>query len=108
MSDTKIPLVINQWQHKLQIKHYQVTCERISPLQVCDDYLQRGHEFVGVCTDHANHTACLYHTRKLQTADIIHELLHVKYPHLTEDQVNRETNRWLLYSRKEVNNIEIL
>jgi len=95
MSDTRVSFVIEHWQNKLEIKHYQVICQRISPMQVCDNALQRGHEFVGISADHKNCIACLYHTRKLQTADIIHELLHVKYPAWTENQVNDEMYRLL-------------
>lgn len=101
MSDSRIPFVINHWQNKLEIKHYRVISQRISPLQVCDDNFQRGHEFVGISTDHTKCVAFLYHTRKLQTSDIIHELLHIKYPAWTEKQVNDEMHRLLLQANFE-------
>jgi len=46
MSDTKIPFVLNHWKEKLEIQHYKITCKKILPLQVCDEYFRRGHEFV--------------------------------------------------------------
>jgi hypothetical protein len=39
--------------------------------------------------------AVIYHDRDLTEEDIVHELLHVKYPDWTEDQVNLETDKLL-------------
>ena len=97
---------IEKWQEKLKISQYSIYCERISKFQVSNDFFERGHEFVGISTDHQTFQACLYHTRKLKTADIVHELLHVKYPQWSEEQVNNETKRLMMqkYVRKEVVN----
>ncbi len=99
MSDARIPFIIGYWQEKLQIKHCQVIFQRISPMQVCNDVLQRGQEFIGISTVHKNCTACLYSTRKLQTADIIHKLLHVKMPEWSEAHVNIGMYRLLAQMR---------
>ena len=106
MSDTKLPFVLKQWQDNLNITQYSINCERISPFQVSNENSDRGHEFVGICTDHDACKASLFHTRKLITADIVHELLHVKYPEWSEEQVNNETKRLMMqkYVRKEVVN----
>jgi len=40
----------------------------------------------------------LYHDRDLTERDVIHELLHVRYPDWTEDQVNQVEE--LLYKLK--------
>ncbi len=101
MSDSRLTFELSRWQKELQLHDYKITCERISIHQVCDDSCKRGHEFVGILADHINCTAYLYHTRKLHMDDIIHELLHVKYPTWTEGQVNRETELILMW--KEVN-----
>ena len=106
MSDSKLLIELSNWQKKLQLQHYRIVCERISIHQVCDNNHKRGHEFVGICTDHANCSACLYHTRKLRLDDIVHELLHVKYPSWTEEQINNETERILKV--KEVSKFEVL
>ena len=99
MSDIKLPEVIEYWKNQLQIQHYQIRCERIATHQVCGDFGKRGHEFVGICTNHANCSAHLFHTRKLKMDDIVHELLHVKYPKWSENQINQETERILMQEK---------
>ncbi len=94
MSDIKIPHFIQQWQKNLDIQHYTICCECISPFHVCDDAFVQGHEFVGICTDHKRRKACLYHTRKLQLEDIIHELLHVKHPEWSEKLIDIRIYCW--------------
>ena len=37
----------------------------------------------------------IYHDRSLTDNYVVHELLHVKYPDWTENQVNTETERLL-------------
>ena len=101
MSDSRLIVELSKWQKEFQLHNYKITCERISVHQVSDDNCKRGHEFVGIHADHINYTAYLYHTRKLHIDDIIHELLHVKYPSWTEETVNHETERILMW--KEVN-----
>ena len=51
--------------------------------------------YVGVQVDRDTHIATIYHDRDLTEEDIIHELLHVKYPDWSEDQVNKQTEKWL-------------
>lgn len=87
---------VNYWKKALDIQHYQINLERISEQQVCDDNLQTGNEFVGIYADHNNLKAYLLHTRELYLDDIVHELLHVKYPQWNDDQVNRETEKLIV------------
>ena len=47
--------------------------------------------FVGIMPSKDALHATIFHDRKLTEEDIIHELLHVKYPDWSEDQVNEET-----------------
>lgn len=84
---------INFWKRKLKIQHYHISLEKISESQVCDDDLNTGNEFVGIYTDHENLRAYLLHTRELKLDDVIHELLHVKYPQWTDEEVSRETEK---------------
>ena len=44
--------------------------------------------------------AMIYHDRSLTDEYVVHELLHVKYPKWSEDQVNIETEK-LLNQNKE-------
>lgn len=106
MNDSQVSFELNRLQQEMKLTHYQIRCERISIHQVCDDECKRGHEFVGIHTDHTNGTACLYHTRNLHLDDLIHELLHVKYPLWTEEEINTQTAIMML--EKEVKKSEIL
>ncbi|HXG07725.1 MAG TPA: hypothetical protein VNI77_10425 [Nitrososphaera sp.] len=74
---------------------YTITVERISLFQVSDDYCAVGHSLVGVESDHRKKKACIYYTRRLTEEDIVHELLHVRYPLWTEEQVNIATGKIL-------------
>ena len=68
---------------------------KISTRQVSDENLKTGLSFVGVVPDHERRHAEIFHTRKMTAEDIVHELLHVKYPHWSEDQVNLRTDKIL-------------
>lgn len=85
------------WQRRLGLEEYVISCERVSIFQVADDFCSVGNSFVGVCADHAARTAIIYHTRQLHEEDIVHELLHVRYPSWSEEQVNDCT--WALLGR---------
>ena len=85
--------MINKWLKKLEltdwtteleaIEHEQVLCDEGCPPEDC--------YFIGICYDSDNKSAVIYHDRPLAEEDIVHELLHVKYPDWSEDQVNKET-----------------
>jgi hypothetical protein len=51
-----------------------------------------GHEFVGVERNFNEQQAIIYHTRQLQEDDIVHELLHIRYPNWSEDKVEYWTS----------------
>jgi hypothetical protein len=84
-----LPL-INKWQALLNIPNWKINCESISENQVVDELEGNtsGHEFVGIQIDFKNQIGTIYHTRKLNEDDIIHELIHVKHPSWSEDKVN--------------------
>ena len=70
--------LINKWRILLGISDWVILCEPISENQVVDDLKggTSGHEFVGIYIDRKNRIGTIYHTRKLNKNDIIHELLH--------------------------------
>jgi hypothetical protein len=80
--------LLAMWQYRLGLEDYAISCERVSIFQVADDFCSVGNSFVGVCADHAARTAVIYHTRQLREEDVVHELLHVRYPSWSEEQVN--------------------
>ena len=82
--------MITKWQNRLGLQDYKILTSKISNEQVvypsdCEK------EFVGVCI--VGDEATIYHTRDLTEEDIIHELLHVKYPSVDHDWINSETER---------------
>lgn len=79
------------WQRRLGLESYSITAERLSVFQVADDFCSVGNSLVGVCADHDAKTAVIYHTRGLRQEDIVHELLHVRFPSWSEEQVNEKT-----------------
>jgi hypothetical protein len=90
---------ISFWKKILNIEHYVINVEKISIYQVSDDFCFVGNSFVGISTDHTHKIATIFHTRQLQDDDIIHELLHVKYPDWTEAQVNKRMDELLKESK---------
>ena len=81
---------IEHWKQMLGITDWNIICLTISEAQVTDALLNdtHGHEFVGIERQFGSKTGILYHTRPLLEDDIIHELLHVRYPDWSEQKVH--------------------
>ncbi len=86
--------LIEQWKSLLQISEWKISCQSISEMQVVDGLHgdTPGHEFVGICINSLERSGIIYHTRPLLEDDIIHELLHVRFPDFSEEEVNFWTN----------------
>jgi hypothetical protein len=82
--------VINKWQDKFQLTDWEFTTQEIKPEQVLydDDCPDKDKYFVGIEIDTLRRVGIVYHDRELTEQDIIHELLHVKYPNKNEDWIN--------------------
>ena len=82
--------MIEKWKNLLSISEWQFTTESIDPNAVMydTDCPVVDRYYVGVEPNHKTKTATIYHDRPLTERDIIHELLHVRYPKWTEEQVN--------------------
>lgn len=80
---------IEHWKTVFCITDWNIVCTVIDEMQVVDIWEEEtpGHEFVGIERDFDNRIGTLYHTRPLQEDDIIHELLHVRYPDWSEEKV---------------------
>jgi hypothetical protein len=87
--------MINKWLKKLKLTEWTVRLEPLDNEQVVCDCPPEDCYFVGVKYDSFTKEAVIYHDRDLTEEDIVHELLHVKYPDWTEDQVNLETDKLL-------------
>ena len=88
---TTVWKMINYWKKELGLTSWRIDCEPISIFQVSDECCRVGNQLVGIVIDFHKKTGTIYHTRKLKEEDIIHELLHVRYPSWCEEQVNRKT-----------------
>jgi hypothetical protein len=80
---------LEHWKAKLHISDWVIVFQPIDEMQVVDDLkgFEPGHEFVGIERDFNSRTGIIYHTRPLVEDDIIHELLHVRYPDWNEEKV---------------------
>lgn len=82
--------LVNKWQSKLDLKEWTFSIQEIQPTQVVydNDCPVKDRYFIGIEIDQQNKAGTIYHDRELTEADIIHELLHVKYPSKDEDWIN--------------------
>jgi hypothetical protein len=85
---------LSKWQSKLILKEWSFITEEILPTQVVydNDCPIKDRYFIGIEIDQQNKIGTIYHDRELTEADIIHELLHVKYPNKSEDWINKTEN----------------
>ena len=92
--DFQIVKMVKKWQLMLDISNWTIKCESIDEMQVVDDLNgdKPGNEFVGIAINFSNRTGVIYYTRDLQEDDIVHELLHVRFPNWSEKQVNYWTD----------------
>lgn len=87
---------IEEWSRKLGIGK-AVATRRIPIWQVTGPEGRVGCSLVGIVLDEQE--PCIYHTRRLREDDVVHELLHLAYPHWSEEQVNLYTE-WLLEQKR--------
>ena len=89
--------MIDKWKAILGVKEWTITTEAIDKKQVVYDpeIPEEDTYYIGVHVDQDTSIATIYHDRDLTEEDIIHELLHVKYPDWTEEEVNFQTMLYL-------------
>jgi hypothetical protein len=82
--------LIEHWKSLFEITDWDINCEPISAMQVVDALKGNtpGHEFVGISINFEKRKGTIFHTRELNEDDIIHELLHVRFPTWSENEVN--------------------
>ena len=93
--------MVGYWIDKLDLTGWTIVTEAIEKESVtyADDVPDRDRYFVGVGIYEEGMQARIYHDRPLTDEYIVHELLHVKYPDWTEDQVNFQTTLYLAETR---------
>ncbi len=82
--------LIEQWQSIFEITEWTISCELISEMQVVDALEDNspGHEFVGIAINAKKREGVIFYTRPLCKDDVIHKLLHVRFPTWSEEEVN--------------------
>lgn len=82
--------MINKWIKLLSLDGWTITTERIDPGQVLydTDCPSEDRYYVGISSVIKSKMAVIYHDRELTERDVIHELLHVRYPWWSEEHVN--------------------
>ncbi len=96
-SNLKIHDAFVDWTDTLGLSGWSITTAAIGKEAVtyADDVPIEDRYFVGVQANEEKMRAIIYHDRPLTEEDIVHELLHVKNPDWSEDQVNAETEKLL-------------
>lgn len=82
--------MVGYWIDALGLKGWTITTEAIDKKFVTydSDVPDEDRYFVGIQIDKKSMQARIYHDRPLNESYIVHELLHVKYPHKTEEWIN--------------------
>lgn len=82
--------MIKKWKSLLSLNDWTFNFEEINPSSVeyDNDCPSEERYFIGIEVNRDLKIGTIYHDRELTERDIIHELLHVRYPKWTEDQVN--------------------
>jgi len=92
--------MIEKWKKILELDEWDINTDSIRNEQVSYPEDLDVKEFVGISIDHDRKCGLINHTRELTDFDVVHELLHVKYPTWSEDQVNDYTNLTLFNNIK--------
>lgn len=85
------------WTDVLDLSGYPVKVILVHPMQVTDENGKAGVNLVAGRLDQ-NGDIHIYRTRKLKEDDVVHELLHIRFPEDNEIQVKRMTGE-LIVSR---------
>ena len=90
------------WQEALQLKSYLIVVEGISRMQVMDEGGGVGMVLVGVAVNEREQLAIICTTEQLQEDDIVHELLHIRFPDWEHYLVVSETQRLISQEKQRV------
>lgn len=82
--------MVGYWIDVLGLKGWTIITTAINKASVIypDDCPEEDRYFVGIMPQEEALHATIFHDRKLTERDIIHELLHIRYPEWAEEQVN--------------------
>jgi len=81
-------MLIGHWQKELGIESWNIATERIFADQI--DYNGEDY-FIGISRDCSKKEATIHHDVDLYEEAIVHELLHIRYPLKSEEEVDTLT-----------------
>ena len=84
---------INKYKKLLSLEDWEIYTIRILEEQVTydTDVPNEDKYFIGITPNYYIKAATIYHDRDLTDEDILHELLHVKFPSVSESDINELT-----------------
>lgn len=83
------------WRDKLGLTDYSVKVILVHPMQVTGEDGKAGANLVGGRL-HENGEIYIFRTRKIKEDDVVHELLHIRFPEDNEIQVRRMTGELIV------------
>ena len=88
------------WMKVLGLEEYGVRVELANPLQATDEHGNAGVDLVGGIIDGG--VANIFTTRRLRERDIVHELVHFRFPELNVDhnEIERMTDELIIWRNK--------
>ena len=94
--------MIERWQKKLGLEEWTIDAEQIDPASVTypNDCVGSERFFVGIMPSEVSLHATIFHDRPLTEEDVVHELLHVKYPNESEEWIVNKTKETLWENQK--------
>jgi hypothetical protein len=83
---------IKKWQKILNLQDQVIKTQEIHPDQVvyAADVPKKDRYYIGVNTSNEGYHT-IYYDRPMTEEDVVHEMLHVKFPVLSQDEVNELT-----------------
>lgn len=84
---------LGYWQSVLNLSGQQICLEEVLPIQVYDELTDLpNNSLVGISFG-GEGRATIFHTQPLQPDDFVHELLHLRHPDWSDEQIVLETER---------------
>lgn len=92
---------IDFWRHWLNLSDWHIISQSILKEQVCydDSIPDSDRYFIGIEIKKKYKVGVIYHDRELDGTSILHELLHIKFPNFSEDEVNKRCDEIVIGSR---------
>jgi hypothetical protein len=92
---------IDFWSYWLDLRDWKITTEKISRGQVYYDKCvpESDKYFIGIQINRERKIGIIYHDIDINYDSLLHELLHVRFPKFTEEEINERCNKILKGSR---------